>query len=83
MDRELNMAVSQIFSKNKEKYAFVSFSDGTRNAEGKIPDCKIISNNGFSKEEEEQLENYMKSELGNLKKMAAGVNVMRGFMKEE
>ena len=77
----LNMSVSQVFDKNGMKYAFVSFEDEGRNAEGKIPDCVIMANNGFSKEEVTQLENYMKRELPNLKKMASGVNVLNAFMK--
>ena len=42
MSDTLEMSVSQIFRKNGEKYAFVSFTDGKRKAEGKIPSCKII-----------------------------------------
>lgn len=81
MENELNMTVSPVCSKNGEKYAFVSFSDGERSADGKIPDCKITFNKGFTDEEVAQLELYMKMELGNLKKMAAGVGVMDAFLK--
>lgn len=81
MSEELNMTVSPICKKDGKKYAFVSFTDGTRFAEGKIPDCKITANNGFTKEEVVQLEFYMKSELPQLKKMAAGIHVMDAFMK--
>ena len=81
METTVNMSVSQVFAKGKERYAFVSFTDGKKNAEGKIPDCKIISNSGFGKEEVKQLEEYMKRELASLKKMASGVNVMRAFME--
>lgn len=81
MKDTVNMSVSQVFTKNGEKYAFVSFTDGTKNAEGRIPECKITSNNGFAQEEVKQLEDYMGRELTSLKKMAAGVNVMRAFMK--
>lgn len=74
------MAVSAVCIKDGEKYAYVSFSDGKRFAEGKIPDCKIISSKGFTQEEEEMLEIYMRSELRNLKKMAAGVRLIDAFM---
>ena len=53
------MSVSQVFAKNGERYAFVSFTEGEKNAEGRIPDCKIISSKGFGKEEIGQLEAYM------------------------
>lgn len=81
MKDTINMSVSQVFSKNGERYAFVSFTDGEKNAEGKIPDCKIISSNGFGKEEVKQLEDYMERELARLKRMAAGINAMRAFME--
>jgi len=82
MKETINMSVSQVFSKNGERYAFVSFTDGEKNAEGKIPDCKIISSNGFGKAEIKQLEEYMERELSRLKRMAAGIDVMRAFMEE-
>lgn len=80
MNDELKMSVSPICTKDGKKYAFVSFTDGSRNAEGKIPDCKIISNEGFSEDEVRQLEEYMNQELTQIKKMAAGINIMHSFM---
>ena len=59
MNDELNMSVSPICVKDGNRYAFVTFSDGKRSAEGKIPDCKIISNKGFSDAEEKKLEEYI------------------------
>ena len=81
MDDELKMSVSPICTKDGKKYAFVSFTDGVRTAEGKIPDCEITSNDGFSKDEVQQLEEYMKQELPQLKKMAAEINVMKTFLE--
>lgn len=81
MKNELNMSVSPICVKDGEKYAFVSFTDGERFTDGKIPDCKITLNKGFSQEEVKQLESYMQSELPQLKKMAAGIRVMDAFLK--
>lgn len=81
MDNGMNMTVSSVCTKNGEKYAFVSFMDGERFAEGKIPDCKIMTNKGFSQEEVEQLEAYMLIELQQLKKMAAGIRWIDAFMK--
>lgn len=83
MDNSLNMSVSAICTKDGEKYAFVSFTDGSRTAEGKIPACKIISNKGFTPEEVGQLEAYMQRELPQLKKMASGIHVLDAFMKDE
>ena len=81
MSDELKMSVSPVCSKDGKQYAFVSFTDGERSAEGRIPECKIISNKGFSDEEVSQMENYMQNELGKLKRMAAGIHVLDAFMK--
>lgn len=76
MDGELKMSVSAVCTKGEKQYAFVSFSDEGRIAEGKIPDCVITSNSGFTKEEILQLEDYMRRELRTLKKMAAGIRLI-------
>lgn len=76
MNEELNMSVSPVCMKDGEKCAYISFSDATRMAEGRIPDCKIISNKGFSVKEVEQLENYMSMELAKLKRIAAGIRLI-------
>lgn len=80
MENELKMSVSPICTKDGKKYAFVSFTDGERVAEGKIPDCVITDNQGFGTVQVQQLEAYMKQELPNLKKMAAQINVMDNFL---
>lgn len=81
MNHEVRMSVSPVCMKDGERYAYVSFVDGERVAEGKIPECKLVSNKGFSIEEAEQLEAYMRSELASLKRMAAGIRVFDAFMK--
>lgn len=81
MSEGVNMTVSPVCTKDGKSYAFVSFEDGIRTAEGKIPDCEIISNDGFTSEEVEQLESYMKRELTQLKKMAAAIHPMDSFLK--
>ncbi len=79
---ELNMSVSAICSDENGKYAFVSFTDGVRTAEGKIPDCKITKNNGFAEIEISQLENYMKDNLSQLKSMASKIDIFSAFTKD-
>ena len=76
MENELNMTISAVCVKDGKQYAFVSFTDGKRTAEGKIPECRILSNTGFEVHEVEQLERYMKRELTQLKKMAAGIRLI-------
>lgn len=48
MNGKMNMSISQIFQKDGKPTTFVLFSEGRKSAEGKIPDCTIISNDGFS-----------------------------------
>ncbi|MBQ7583311.1 MAG: hypothetical protein IJT24_01760 [Lachnospiraceae bacterium] len=77
----VDIRVSGVFERDGKKLACVSFSDGKRSAEGIIPDCVITSNKGFTPDEAEQLEGYMKRELPSLKKTAAGINVVKAFME--
>lgn len=80
-DTEMTMAVSPVCQKDGKQYAFVTFTDKDKTAEGRIPECIILSNKGFTPQEAEQLERYMKRELTRLKKMASGINVLEAFMK--
>ena len=81
MKEELNVSISSICAKDGKKYAYVLFTDGERIAEGMIPDCKIVSNKGFTQSEAQQLEEYMRSDLSRLKRMAAEIRVLDAFMK--
>ncbi len=80
MNDEMNMRVSSVCEKDGKRFAFVTFSDSERMAEGRIPECVIISNNGFSLEEVKMLEMYMKNDLSHLKRLAAGVRWIDAFM---
>lgn len=77
------MSVSAVCQNEQgDKFAYVTFSDGVRNAEGRIPECKLISNDGFAEIEVEQLEKYMQEHLSELKKMAAGIDIFSAFKGE-
>lgn len=83
-DAEMSMSVSPICNGVMgEKYAFVTFSDGKRNAEGRIPECIITKSRGFSEEEVNALALYMKANLAMLKGMAKSVNVVSAFMGDK
>ena len=78
---EINMKVSAICrNESGEKYAFVTFSDGVREAEGVIPKCEINRNQGFADIEIQQLEKYMQDNLDELKKMSAEVDIFSAFL---
>lgn len=80
-NQEFNLKVSPICSKNGERFAYVSFENGNRFAEGRIPDCTIVSSKGFSNAELDGLVAYMKSDLGNLKDIAASIDVLGAIIK--
>lgn len=78
----MNMQVSGVCSRGEEKIAYVLFEEETRSAEGVIPECKIVRNKGFSPEEVDRLEEYMRDNLGMLKRHASEVNPISAMMKE-
>lgn len=82
-DDELNMTVSPVILKDGRQFAYVSFTDATRSAEGEIPECVIVKNQGFTVEEVHQLEDYMRANRTELKKIASSVNVMNAFMEDD
>lgn len=83
-DVEMELIVSPICTDDKgEKYACVTFKEGERIAEGRIPECTIGKNIGFSNEETEGLRQYLITNLAFLKKTAAQQSVFNAFMKEE
>ena len=81
MKNEFTMSVSPICLKDGKKIAYVYFADGERNAEGRIPECKIVSAVGLDRGEIRMLEEYMKRELSQLKKMAVGIRLVDAIMK--
>ncbi len=78
----MNMLISGVSEKDGKKVAYVSFEDGKRIAEGIIPDCNIIRNDGFTDEEAEMLKEYLKDNLETIKREAAGINPIKAMMKE-
>ncbi len=83
MDESIKMTVSAICTdkSDKRKYAYVTFSDGKRSAEGTIPSCEITKNDGFSDEEIAALRFYMKTNLDELKRIAAQINVFEALKR--
>ena len=81
MSEELQMIVSGIVKKEGRPTIYVSFQDGSCRAEGSIPDCKIIANEGFSLEEVEILEQYMKHQQDEIRAMAKHISPMDAFLK--
>jgi len=79
---EMNLMISHICTDEKgTKYACVSFTERDKVAEGRIPDCIITNNKGFSSDEINGLQQYLVANLAELKKLASKQNVFNAFMK--
>ena len=75
------MKVSSItHDKNGKPQVFVTFTDGRRTAEGRIPGCRILTQEGFSEEEVEALNQYMKKEKGTILTIAKRIDPMKDFL---
>ena len=75
------MSVSSIVNKNGKREIYVLFTEGSRSAEGRLSDYKIINSQGFAPEEVIALEAYMRQETNTILRMAKSVNVMDAFLK--
>lgn len=76
----MNMSVSSIVGKDGKREIYVLFTEGERNAEGRLSDYKMISSRGFTREENDMLEAYMRREKDRILQMAKSVNVMDAFL---
>ena len=81
MSEELKMTVSGVVPKDGRKNVYVIFEDGTRKAEGSVPECIIHSNEGFEEDEVKMLELYMKQQQDQIRELAKGINPIKALMK--
>lgn len=72
-DEELKLTYSCILTRGKEKIVRVTFEGKDAFAEGIVPDGKIEKQQGFTKEEIEQLESYLKTQEKDIMKKAKGI----------
>lgn len=81
MSPDINMSVTQIFKKNNSTYYFVSFTEGKKMAEFRLPEVKLTYNVGFDQSETEALALYVRQTNEQIYDMAKKVNVMKAFME--
>ena len=81
IEEEMTMNVSPVCEKDGAKFAFVRFSSGDNYCEWKIPDVTLSENRGFTEEQLSGLGLYVKSNMTQLKKMAAQINIFEAFKK--
>lgn len=83
MNEKIEMEISPITHDNAGKpQVFILFKDGAKSAEGRIPGCSIISNEGFSDEDIKILEQYLKAEKAAILTQAKKLDVMKAFLGE-
>lgn len=78
----LNMLISGVIEKDGKKKACVRFEAGDLFAEGFVPDCKIEKQNGFTDEEIEKLEEYLRDNLETIKRKASEVDPILSMVRE-
>ncbi len=81
MEDEVKMVVSCIVVKDKRMLVRVSFMRGKDYAEGVLPDGVIERSEGFSREETEKLERYIRENRKNILDRAKEINPVRNFLE--
>ncbi len=76
---EVKMTYSAVVAKKGKPYISVRFERGRDIAEGSIPDCGITNSKGFSSEEVDHLENYMKAHKKEIIEGAKGISGIKNW----
>ena len=77
---EVKLDITGVVEKDGKKVSHIRFSRGTDYAEGYIPDCVFTRVQGFTDEEVDQLADYLKANLTDLKKRAAAISPLNAFL---
>ena len=77
---EVKLDITGVVEKDGKKVSHIRFSRGKDYAEGYIPDCVFTKVQGFTDEEIEQLTDYLKANLTDLKKRAAAISPLNAFL---
>ncbi len=80
MNPEIRMSVSTMTRTKDSKAVYVLFEDKGKSAEIALPDCRIVSNKGFSDEEIGQLKDYVQNECDSIYEIAKGINPIKAFL---
>lgn len=76
MRTTVKLTHSSVLYKDGKPFVSVLFEDGDKSAEGRIPDCVISMNKGFSEREAAEFEEYMrenKNEIIDAAKKITGI----------
>ena len=77
----MKMTYTGVIAKNGKEKVYVQFVDGRRNAEGEIPEAKIIHNEGFEEKEVKALELYLSTHKDEIYQKAKEITILSAMMK--
>ncbi len=72
-NEDITFTYSSVLAKEGKPYISVMFERGADRADASIPSCKVTNSRGFSEEEVEQLEQYLKENKNNIIEKAKGI----------
>lgn len=81
MNSNTKMSVSGILHRGESRSVCVMLEDDDRSIEIRLPEGEILSNNGYSSEETEEILSYLNENIDDIMKSAREVNPMKAFMK--
>ena len=76
-NEKMNMTYTSVLTKDNKPLISLLFTRGKDSCEATVPDCIVTKNNGFSAEEVEGLEMYLRSNKKEIIENAKGIS---GFM---
>ncbi|MBE6014429.1 MAG: hypothetical protein E7241_03560 [Lachnospiraceae bacterium] len=81
MNNEISMNVSLLSTTGDKRVVYVQFTDGGKSSEFVLPECELVTNNGFGPEEVAQLLDYVKNQQDEIYRIAKEINPIKAFMK--
>lgn len=76
---EVKMTHSGILAAGGRRYVSVRFERGKDAAEGRLPECKITENHGFTPEEVSGLESFLERQCDEIFRKAKEINPIRNW----
>lgn len=80
---EVDMLISGFFTKDGRKMMRVSFTRGKDFAEGFLPDGIIDRSEGFSQEELEKLERFLRANSREIMEQGRQINPIRSWLQDK
>jgi hypothetical protein len=79
-DNEMKLTYSAVVTADGGPMVSVCFERGSDTAEGKLPDCRILSSTGFTAEEVTALEEYLQGNKDDLMETARKISGIKHLM---